>query len=106
MTFEDPMDQLRGHSIAYRIAAGPRQRCKVFALQTLADERDANVAPAVGNVAGFSLHAGVAAKANQHDKLERLCRHIALQGCRVRRRIGTIASAPDRPLPKCDFPCP
>jgi hypothetical protein len=29
-----------------------------------------------GNVAGFSLHAGVAAKANKRDKLERLCRYI------------------------------
>jgi len=29
-----------------------------------------------GNVAGFSLHAGVSAKANQRDKLERLCRYI------------------------------
>jgi hypothetical protein len=33
-------------------------------------------APAVGNVAGFSLHASVAAKAKQRDKLERLCRYI------------------------------
>jgi len=29
-----------------------------------------------GNVAGFSLRAGVAAKANQRDKLERLCCYI------------------------------
>jgi len=27
-------------------------------------------------VAGFSLHAGVAVKSNQHKKLERLCRYI------------------------------
>jgi len=27
---EDPMDQLRGHSITYRIAVGPQQGCKVF----------------------------------------------------------------------------
>jgi hypothetical protein len=37
---EDPMDQLRGHSITYRIALGPQQGCKVFTLQTLPDERD------------------------------------------------------------------
>ncbi len=30
-----------------------------------------------GQVAGFSLHAGVAAKAGQRDKLERLCRYVA-----------------------------
>jgi len=45
-------------------------------LQTLPDERDGYEPPATGNVAGFSLHAGVAAKANQRDKLERLCRYI------------------------------
>ncbi len=49
---------------------------KVFTLQTLPDERDADDASAVGKVAGFSLHAGVAAKANQRDKLARLCRYI------------------------------
>jgi len=73
---EDPMDQLRGHSITYRIAVGPQQGRKVFTLQTLPDERDADSAPATGNVAGFSLHAGVAAKADERDKLERLCRYI------------------------------
>ena len=30
----------------------------------------------VGEVAGFSLHAGVATKANEREKLERLCRYI------------------------------
>ena len=49
---------------------------KVFTLQTLPDERDADDTPAVGKVAGFSLHAGVAVKACQRDKLERLCRYV------------------------------
>jgi hypothetical protein len=31
----------------------------------------------VGKVDGFSLHAGVAAKACQWKKLEQICRHIA-----------------------------
>ena len=31
----------------------------------------------VGKVAGFSLPAGVATKAHERDKLERLCRYIA-----------------------------
>ena len=30
----------------------------------------------MGETAGFSLHAGVATKANERDKLERLCRYI------------------------------
>ena len=35
---EDPMDQLRGHSITYRIAVSPQQGRKVFTLQTLPDQ--------------------------------------------------------------------
>jgi hypothetical protein len=34
-------------------------------------------ADAVGKVAGFSLHAGVAARADERKKLERLCRYIS-----------------------------
>jgi len=64
----DPMHQLHGASVTYRIALGPRQGRKVFTLQTI---------PAidpelwVGKVDGFSLHAGVAAKACQRKKRER-----------------------------------
>jgi hypothetical protein len=32
---EDPMDQLRGHSITYRIVVGPQQGRKVYTLHTL-----------------------------------------------------------------------
>jgi len=72
---EDPMDTLIGYSITYRIATGPRQGRKVLTLQTLpAIDEPPDIG--VGNVAGFSLHAGVAAKANERDKLERLCRYI------------------------------
>lgn len=72
------MEQLRGHSITYRIAVGPHAGRKVFTLQTLpaCDPEDA-FGNSPGNVAGFSLHAGVAAKAHERDKLERLCRYIA-----------------------------
>lgn len=31
----------------------------------------------LGKIEGFSLHAGVSAKAYQRDKLERLCRYIS-----------------------------
>ena len=74
---EDPIPDLVGHSITYRIAVGPHRGRKVFTLQTLpiCDEEDwATGGP--GNMAGFSLHAGVAVKACQRDKLERLCRYI------------------------------
>ena len=75
---EDPMDQLLGHSITYRIAVGPQRGRKVFTLQTLPEcDPDEPFTDAVGKVAGFSLHAGVATKAHERDKLERLCRYIA-----------------------------
>jgi len=52
----------------------PRER-KVFTLQTLpaCDEPFDN---GVGKVAGFSLHAGVSARVDQRQELERLCRYI------------------------------
>ena len=74
---EVPMHHLLGSSITYRIAIGPQQGRKVFTLQTLPDCGDDPLAPTVGKVAGFSLHAGVAARANERDKLELLCRYIA-----------------------------
>ena len=95
---DSPMNQLLGSSITYRIAVGPQQGRKVFTLQTLPDCRaDHPSAHTVGKVAGFSLHAGVATRAHEREKLERLCRYIALQGCRVLRRLGTIASAQGPP---------
>jgi hypothetical protein len=78
---EDPMDQLLGHSITYRIAVGPQQGSKVLTLQTLpACDPDGLFAEPVGKTAGFSLHAGVAVKARERDKLERLCRCINQTG--------------------------
>ncbi len=74
---EDPMQQLIGCSVSYRIAVGPQQGRKVFTLQTLpAVEEDDRYAQ-VAKEAGFSLHAGVAAQAWERDKLERLCRYIS-----------------------------
>ena len=74
---ESPMNQLLGSSITYRIAVGPQHGRKVFTLQTLPNcESDIPLASTLGEVAGFSLHAGVATKANDRAKLERLCRYI------------------------------
>ena len=67
------MDQLLGHSITYRIAVGAGLGRKVFTLQTLpAGEPEENFTESVGKVAGFSLHAGVAAKAQERNKPGRL----------------------------------
>jgi len=71
------MKHLLGSSITYRIAVGPQQGRKVFTLQTLPDcSPQTPHAHTVGEVAGFSLHAGVATRAHEREKLERLCRYI------------------------------
>jgi hypothetical protein len=73
---EEPMQALLAHSITYRIAVGPRAGRKVFTLQSLpAGDEPFGTAP--GQVGGFSLHAGVAARADERKKLERLCRYIS-----------------------------
>ena len=73
---DDPKTPLLGHSITYRTAVGRQAGRRVFTLQTLwaSDEPFDN---GVGKVAGFSLHAGVAAGAGERTKLERLCRYIS-----------------------------
>ncbi|MFQ5433552.1 MAG: IS91 family transposase [Anaerolineae bacterium] len=73
---DDPMSHLCGHSITYRIAVGPQAGRKVFTLQML-PASDEPFDDGVGKVAGFSLHAGVAAKTDERKKLERLCRYIS-----------------------------
>jgi len=73
---DEPMQALLAHSITYRIAVGPRTGRKVFTLQSLpAGDEGSGAAPA--QVGGFSLHAGVAARADERKKLERLCRYIS-----------------------------
>lgn len=69
------MSSVLGHSITYRIAVGPNAGRKVMTLQTLPAD-DPPFGEEAGKVSGFSLHAGVAARADQRDKLERLCRYI------------------------------
>ncbi len=56
---------------------------------------DPGQAGGAGNVGGFSLHAGVAVRANQRNKRERLCRYItrpAIVNERLKRnRAGQLA---------------
>jgi hypothetical protein len=66
------MHDHQGYSVQYRISVGPQKGRKVFRLQTLpATENETASSALLGNVAGFSLHAGVSAKADERDKLER-----------------------------------
>jgi ribosomal protein S27E len=74
---ETGLEGVLGSSITYRIAVGPHEGRKAFCLQSLPpagslEESNARVA----KVAGFSLHAGVAAARHERQKLERLCRYI------------------------------
>ena len=73
---DDPMTPLLGHSITYRIAVGPQAGRKVFTLQSL-PASDELFDDGAGKVAGFSLHAGVAARADERKKRERLCGYIS-----------------------------
>jgi len=70
------MTPLLGHSITYRIAVGPQAGRKVFTLQTQPGSGNP-FDDGIGKVAGFSLHAGVATRADERKKLEWLCRYIA-----------------------------
>jgi len=64
---------------------GPQQGREVMTLQTLADYGDEQFTTRVANVAGFSMHAGVATGANERDKLERLCRYITRSAVSTKR---------------------
>lgn len=79
---DDLMSQLHGSSITYRIAMGPQQGKKVFTLQTLPcmEALESHSSALVVKGGGFSLHAGVSAKAHERTKLEHLCRYIARPG--------------------------
>ena len=73
---EPPLHALMGHSITYRIATGPREGEKVFTLQTIPPSQEAPRRD-VAESSGFSLHAGVAAKVHQREKLEQLARYVS-----------------------------
>jgi len=61
---------------SYRTAVGPQQGRKAFCLQSLPSTGNLEESSArVAKVAGFSLHAGVAAARHERQKLERLCRY-------------------------------
>jgi hypothetical protein len=93
------MPALLAHSITCRIAVGPRAGRKVFTLQTL-PAGDEPSAAAPGQIGGFSLHAGVAAQADQREKLERLCRYISRPAVSEQRPVAHREWA--RPMPTRD----
>ena len=70
------LDDLIGHSITYRVAVGARAGQKVYSLQTVPARED-EPRKGVAQYAGFSLHAGIGAEADQRAKLERLTRYVS-----------------------------
>jgi hypothetical protein len=74
---DDPMLQIHGYSITYRIATGKQQGRKVFSLQTIAPMAEHRLASGcAANVVGFNHHAGVMSNAPDRSKLETLCRSL------------------------------
>ncbi|HEX5420337.1 MAG TPA: transposase, partial [Gammaproteobacteria bacterium] len=73
----NPLNDLIGHSITYRVAMGPRAGQKVFTLQSLPPQTEEPSRNDAAQTAGFSLHAGIGADAQQRDKLERLARYVS-----------------------------
>jgi hypothetical protein len=87
-----PLDELHGAAITYRIAVGPQCGQKAFTLQTLpptlADEKSADHMPRTG---GFSLHAGIAVRAHQREKLARLAALVPRPRVNLTRFHGMFA---------------
>ena len=75
---EDTFSKLQASSITYRFATGSSKGKKALVIMSAPEDGDHNSQKGlVANLSGFSLHAGVAIKANQRDKLEKICRYIA-----------------------------
>jgi hypothetical protein len=78
---DEPMLQIHGYSITYRIATGKQQGRKVFTLQSIAPMAEQGLASGcAANVAGFSLHAGTVNNAQDRPTLARPCRYITRYG--------------------------
>ncbi len=73
---DDPMANIVGASITYRLAFGPNAGRKALTLQTIPPTTPSTSRELVSKQASFSLHAGIACKDKQRKKLERLCRYI------------------------------
>ena len=82
----NPMAQLIGSSVTYRIAVGPQQGIKTFMLQNLTPLTGPDPgSEGVAKWVGFSLHTGVSCEAHQLEKRERLCHYISRPPVAVKR---------------------
>ena len=74
---EDILSKLQATSVIYRFATGKSKGKKALVLKSITDKDHTATKGLVAKNSGFSLHAGVATKANERDRLERVCRYIA-----------------------------
>lgn len=74
---EDTLSKLQATSVTYRFATGKNKGKKAIVLKSVTDNDHSATKGLVAKNSGFSLHAGVATRANERDKLEKICRYIA-----------------------------
>lgn len=74
---EDTLSKLQAGSVTYRFATGKSKGKKAIVLKSVTDTDHSATKGLVAKNSGFSLHAGVATKAHERDKLEKICRYIA-----------------------------
>lgn len=74
---EDTLSKLQATSITYRFATGKSKGKKAMVLKSVTDNDHNATKGLVAKNSGFSLHAGVATKAHERDRLEKVCRYIA-----------------------------
>ncbi len=77
MPDQESFSILQASSITYRFATGPSKGKKALVLKALPDGDHNSTSGLVAKNSGFSLHAGVATKAQEREKLEKICRYIA-----------------------------
>jgi len=74
---EDTLSKLQATSVTYRFATGKSKGKKAIVLKCVTDTDHSATKGLVAKNSGFSLHAGVATKAHERDRLEKICRYIA-----------------------------
>lgn len=74
---EDAFSRLQASSVTYRFATGTSKGKKALVLKSMPDTDHNSSSGLVTKNSGFSLHAGVATKAHERDRLETICRYIA-----------------------------
>ncbi len=74
---EDTLSKLQATSVTYRFATGKSKGKKAMVLKSVTDNDHTATKGLVSKNSGFSLHAGVATKAHERDRLEKVCRYIA-----------------------------